>query len=320
MANNELFKTIEQLKKTLSDVSSARQQVNDTVNAYEKTSIEIKLYADNLKAIEESVKSLTASLQSCKGTLKNQSSSTVEALKTSCDALVETTGEKLAGATARFSNDASLSIDAMQKQVDKFTDVISEARKLSAKVEATSGEALRRATEVEKMQKELVSSQNAQKDIISQINRVQSNTNAALQSVNTTSSGMVATLTNMVNVLAQHGDALQALIDKSDALIASTKDISGKSDALIAGTKDISDKSDALIASTKDISDKCRDIRTALNSLSNSVAEGNRLTAEVKSSQQDQFRLVRNELKTIKKWGLVLFAILLLATIVCRVV
>lgn len=71
MANDELFKTIEQLKKTLSDVSSARQQVTDTVNAYEKTSIEIKLYADNLKAIEESVKSLTASLQSCEDTFEN---------------------------------------------------------------------------------------------------------------------------------------------------------------------------------------------------------------------------------------------------------
>ena len=44
MENNTLFKTIEQLKETLTDISSARQQVTDTVTAYALTQKEIHSY------------------------------------------------------------------------------------------------------------------------------------------------------------------------------------------------------------------------------------------------------------------------------------
>lgn len=44
MENNELFQTIEQLKNTLSDVASARQQVEDVISAYTHTNTEINTY------------------------------------------------------------------------------------------------------------------------------------------------------------------------------------------------------------------------------------------------------------------------------------
>ena len=80
MENNELFKTIEQLKETLAEISSARQQVSDTVSAYAQTQTEIHSYAKHLMEIENVLSKLISLLQNNEVTIEQQSSSVISNL------------------------------------------------------------------------------------------------------------------------------------------------------------------------------------------------------------------------------------------------
>lgn len=86
---NELYKTIEDLKKTLEDVSSARHQVDETVAAYAQTRKEIKAYVGGLEGVEAGLRKVLGLLQANEATLGTLTGRAAGDLKSVCDGVAD---------------------------------------------------------------------------------------------------------------------------------------------------------------------------------------------------------------------------------------
>lgn len=137
MENSELFKTIEQLKETLTEISSARQQVIDTVSAYAQTQKEIHSYTKNLKEIEDALSQLISLLQNNKITIEHQSSSVVSNLKKSCDIVLTKTKDELATASHKYTEDTAANIELMRKQIERFDHIMEKADQLASRIQTS---------------------------------------------------------------------------------------------------------------------------------------------------------------------------------------
>ncbi len=180
MENNELFQTIEQLKNTLSDVSSAREQVTETVRAYSQTQEEIHSYVTNLEQIEKSITSIICLLQNNKIVIDQQSQNAVNNLKTSCDTVISHAKNEFSSTAQSFADDTSRNVASMTSQIDRFDRTIEKANTLTNKVEATSKEVSSLIGSVKALQEDLVSSQKSQDEAIGIISTKQDQTNTSL--------------------------------------------------------------------------------------------------------------------------------------------
>lgn len=140
MENNELFKVIEHLKRTLSDISSARQQVNDTVAAYSKTQTKIDSYVESLNGVEKGISRLVPLLQDINVLIEQQSNAAICNLEEACSSLFTNAKKEMASTSEEFSEHTLSSIGAMTKQIDEFERVIERAGTFFNKIDATSKE------------------------------------------------------------------------------------------------------------------------------------------------------------------------------------
>ena len=140
MENNTLFKTIEQLKETLTDISSARQQVTDTVTAYALTQKEIHSYAKHLKDIENALAELITLLQNNNTAIEQQTESAVSNLNRSCDQILNKTKSELSNATKKFTSDTVENINTLNRQAEKFNHIIDSANQLTHNIDTISEE------------------------------------------------------------------------------------------------------------------------------------------------------------------------------------
>ena len=62
MEHIQLFQTLENLKNTLSEIESAKEQVESTIQAYSALQSSISDYADNLQPISEMMNNIVSSL------------------------------------------------------------------------------------------------------------------------------------------------------------------------------------------------------------------------------------------------------------------
>lgn len=208
MGNNELFKTIEQLKETLAEISSARQQVSDTVSAYAQTQTEIHSYTKHLMEIENVLSKLISLLQNNEVTIEQQSSSVISNLNKSCDTILSKTKDGLAAVSHKFAEDTTANIDFMDKQIEKFNHIIENAGQLTSRVELISTETKKLVSLITVLQKDFSSSQTVQND---NINRIQSSLSGQLQTANGTLKGIVASFSKQETILEQQGAILESL-------------------------------------------------------------------------------------------------------------
>jgi len=180
MENNELFQTIEQLKSTLSDVSSAREQVTETVQAYSQTQKEIHSYVTNLEQIEKSITSIISLLQNNKVVIDQQSKNAVNNLKTSCDTVISYAKNEFSSTAQSFADDTNRNVASMASQIERFDRTIEKANTLTNKVETTSKEVSSLIGSVKALQEDLVSSQKSQDEAIGNISTKQDQTNTSL--------------------------------------------------------------------------------------------------------------------------------------------
>lgn len=131
---------LEQLKTTLDDISSARQQVTDTVSAYNQTQSEIESYIQNLIGIENGLNDIIALLQRNKIVIDNQSQEAVASLKKSCDKIISETSNSLTKISDIFVNTTTEKTCALTVQVDRFESTIKRANDISLTIEKMSND------------------------------------------------------------------------------------------------------------------------------------------------------------------------------------
>ncbi len=247
MENNELFQTIEQLKETLSEVATAREQVSETVKAYGQTQIQIHSYIDNLNQIEAAISSLMTLLQKNKVVVDQQSNTAINSLKTSCDTILDHVKNEFATTSQRFSDDTGKNLRTMSAQIEKLDHSVDKANTLTNKVEAISKEVSDLINSVKILQVSLVDSQRTQDDAIEIISNKQDDTKVSLSKQD--------------EILERHTNALESLMTN----------VSENRDSI---RQDLVMLSSAIAASTDSLNKAIEELNTSLNSASAETIKG----------------------------------------------
>lgn len=173
MENNELFQTIEQLKNTLSDVASARQQVEDVISAYTHTNTEINSYIENLERIEVAISAVIELLSNNKTAIEQQLTSIVGDFKQSCTSIVSDIKKELAASTKQFDIEASRNIINLTMQIKSLEAVMDNVAKLTSIAEIISDSTNKIVDSVNAVKQELNTSQKNQDEAIKNVGNTQ---------------------------------------------------------------------------------------------------------------------------------------------------
>ena len=173
MENNELFQTIEQLKNTLSDVASARQQVEDVISAYTHTNTEINFYIENFERIEVAISAVIELLSNNKTAIEQQLISIVGDFKQSCTSIIGDIKKELTTSTKQFDIETNQNIVHMTKQIKSLETVVNNAVKLTSIAEIISDNTNKIVDSVKAVNQELNTSQKIQDEAIKNIGNTQ---------------------------------------------------------------------------------------------------------------------------------------------------
>lgn len=205
MENNELFQTIEQLKNTLSDVASARQQVEDVISAYTHTNAEINSYIENFERIEVAIFAVIELLSNNKTAIEQQLSSVVDEFKQSCTSIVGDIKKELAISTKQFDVETSRNIVNIAKQIKSLETVVDNATKLTSIAEIISNSTNKI---VDSIKQELNTSQKIQDDAIKHIGDTQMSVLHQVQSSKTLLDNITQSLLEQEKLLVAQGQNL----------------------------------------------------------------------------------------------------------------
>lgn len=208
MENNELFQTIEQLKNTLSDVASARQQVEDTISAYTNTNTEINSYIEHFERIEVAISTIIKLLSNNKIAIEQQATSVVSEFKQSCTSIVGNIKKELTASSKQFDVETNRNIANMTKQIENLEASINNATKLTSIVEIISDSINNLVNIVKTIKQELNTSQKNQDDAIKHIGDTQTSVIHQVQSSNTMLDNLVKSLLEQEKLLVAQGQNL----------------------------------------------------------------------------------------------------------------
>lgn len=169
MENNELFQVIEQLKNTLSDVASARQQVEDVISAYTHTNTEINFYIENFERIEVGISAVIELLSNNKAAIEQQATAIVSEFKKSCTSIVEDIKKVLTASVGQFDVEVNRNIVNITMQIKSLETVVDNAAKLASITEIISDSTNKTVDSVNTIKQELNASQKIQNDAIKHI-------------------------------------------------------------------------------------------------------------------------------------------------------
>lgn len=169
MENNELFQVIEQLKNTLSDVASARQQVEDVISAYTHTNTEINFYIENFERIEVGISAVIELLSNNKAAIEQQATAIISEFKKSCTSIVEDIKKELTASVGQFDVEVNRNIVNITMQIKSLETVVDNAAKLASITEIISDSTNKTVDSVNTIKQELNASQKIQNDAIKHI-------------------------------------------------------------------------------------------------------------------------------------------------------
>lgn len=209
MENNELFQTIEQLKNTLSDVASARQQVEDVISAYTHTNTEINSYIENFERIEVAISAVIELLSNNKTVIEQQLTSVVGKFKQTCTSIVGDIKKELTAFTKQFDVETSRNITDMTRLIGNLEATVNNAAKLTTSIAGIISDSTNKIVDsVNAFKQELNTSQKIQNDAIEHISDTQMSVLNQVQSSNTLLDNITQSLLEQEKLLVAQGQNL----------------------------------------------------------------------------------------------------------------
>lgn len=241
MENNELFQTIEQLKNTLSDVASARQQMEDVISAYTHTNTEINFYIENFERIEVAISAVIELLSNNKTAIEQQLISIVGDFKQSCTSIIGDIKKELTTSTKQFDIETNQNIVHMTKQIKSLETVVNNAVKLTSIAEIISDNTNKIVDSVKAVNQELNTSQKIQDEAIKNIGNTQ------------------------ISVL-NHAQSSSKLLDNiNKSLLEQEKLLIAQRESLDIHSNSVRQVLDTLSANTTKIGALCDNIKTSIS-------------------------------------------------------
>lgn len=279
MENNELFQVIEQLKNTLSDVASARQQVEDVISAYTHTNTEIKFYIENFERIEVGISAVIELLSNNKVAIEQQATAIVSEFKKSCTSIVEDIKKELTATVGQFDVEVNRNIFNITVQIKSLETVVDNAAKLASITEIISDSTNKTVDSVNAIKQELNASQKIQNDAIKHIGD------------------------KLMSVLYQVQSSSTLLDNITKSLIEQEKQLGVQRQNLDAYSNFARQAIDTLLANTNKIGALCDNVETSISHTQQAIDS-------LKKIVEDNSTRISKENK-INRWLLILCFIIL---------
>ncbi len=229
MENNELFKTIEQLKDTLSGVDSAQQQVVQVTSAYDGLRNKVDNFVATLSKLISQFDSLRNSLLSERTDNLSKYKSALDSMKQSCDDLISDFSGNCENIAFNFKQKASQFINDAQVETANLRTEITRLENLEAKFTAATESVKGVRTQLESISKELSDSQKAQDEGIATIkgklNEFFEKSKTDVSAINNSLTSISSKLGEISQSISDHNSSIQDNLRTLADKIASIEDI-----------------------------------------------------------------------------------------------
>lgn len=180
METNELLTSLAKLESTLQEVESAKNQVKQTVDAYDVLQKQIKEYTQSLDSIKTSIQGILSDINSQKTSLGQEAMSITAALEAKCNQLLETLKTDLAAANETFAKEGKIITDSFKKSTDdelanlkttvqSLKECTTSLQALSESIKDTLSQINQLRQEIAELKQSLESSQGAQDALLTEI-------------------------------------------------------------------------------------------------------------------------------------------------------
>lgn len=223
--NYDINNSLENLEKNLQKVDSAREQVEETVNAYAQLQGKVGVCTNCFQTLASNVEELISSTKEHRNAISSDLNLSLVSIKEACDdinkAFDDSCGKAILNFDAKATNSVNLlngSVDSLKEQINSLDGV---EKSLTISMEKISS----LKTNIEDIAKSLDSSQSSQDEILSDIDN------------NVKECKRVTAVTK--EALSNNHSQLQTLVDSNFSEIKTLiNDVESKSQKLLSDSKE----------------------------------------------------------------------------------
>lgn len=199
---------LQRLEQNLNDLTSARQQVEDTVKASNELQKVVAEYVSSIETLCTRLKRWDADLGNRESSLSHEIESMVTQLTTSSTQIVSLFLKSVEDTTSEFSNNTNAEITKFVEQNNKLAERVQELNKLREEIKKSTGEIQAIKESSAQISKDLKESQEGQDVLLDEIKAKVLATDTSTQEIITTLGTISQSISTSFNNLSSKCDAL----------------------------------------------------------------------------------------------------------------
>ena len=173
MEQKKILQTLEEMKRTLTEINSAKEQVDSTIKAYSALQSSIRGYAGELQPIAEMMNSIVSTLVEKQKALTEQADAIIksftESLLKECETIHSSFETRVKNVITNLSTVQQEEINKLANQNNKLEAAVLNIGNAGENIKSAKAKIEDVATSVSKLKDELAASQKTQDDILAKI-------------------------------------------------------------------------------------------------------------------------------------------------------
>lgn len=247
---------LQRLEQNLNDLTSARQQVEDTVKASNELQKVVAEYVSSIETLCTRLKRWNTDLGERESSLSHEIESTITQLTTSSTQIVSLFQKSVEDTTSDFSKKTNAEITKFVEQNNKLAERVQELNKLREEIKNTTGEIKAIKESSAKISKDLKESQEGQDVLLDEIK-------TKVASIETATQNIIYTLDGLTQSVASGFDNLS---NKSDAIANDITQLTSLCQTIKSATATIGN---SIQTSTSQIENKINEAKDAISKAAN---------------------------------------------------
>ena len=224
---------LQRLEQNLNDLTSARQQVEDTVKASNELQKVVAEYVSSIETLCTRLKRWNTDLGERESSISHEIESTITQLTTSSTQIVSLFQKSVEDTTSDFSKKTNAEITKFVEQNNKLSERVQELNKLREEIKNTTGEIKAIKESSAQISKDLKQSQEGQDVLLDEIKTKVASIETATQSIINTLGGLTQSVASGFDNLSTKTDAIANDIAQLTSLCQSIKSTTDKIDSSI---------------------------------------------------------------------------------------
>lgn len=199
---------LQRLEQNLSDLTSARKQVEDTVKASSELQKVVAEYVSSIETLCTHLKRWDADLGNRESSLSHEIENMISQLTTSNTQIVSLFQKSVEDTSSEFSNNTNAEITKFVEQNNKLAERVQELNKLREEIKKSTGEIQAIKESSAQISKDLKESQEGQDVLLDEIKAKVLATDTSTQEIITTLGTISQSISTSFNNLSSKCDAL----------------------------------------------------------------------------------------------------------------